>query len=535
LFKHSFKKLFMNRFFDLQDELALRNKKKPSTLRPRSGQAPLKNPATAKTWFGSAFSKAPRGIRNNNPGNIRINKNNDWVGKVPAKDNTDKSFEQFTHYKYGVRALIILLRNYTKSGRNTITKIFAEFAPPNENNTQAYIKFVAGRVGIGADDVITLNKDIMRELCQAIAKMENGEEAITDAQFEEGWAEVPQNIRDEMAPAKAQSYWADSFSDSYSEPAYGFSYGDGGIAYEQTKTAVKTITVVEQEPASPPDNGFLAQKAGKNPGCLRVTSVKDMVNKVLASLKPNEKIQRLVIYGHGQPGVVGLGDGMGWETGKHINSDTAWQNELKRLKGKFTEDGEIFLGGCNTGANEEGSNKLKEVADVTGVTVKAPTGKVYGDCTEEAGSQHQKGYPGSPALPPIGTPADEKKRKKESSTAHSFSMSDLKSNISAVYFQPAMSPIKSAGDAKYKFTDAQTVKKFIDGIDYSHTVNVKGVSGKLSGQVFLIRNGVPEEYVVFSDCDYFLKKGDWTKAYEVKLSLKTMLKGLMEDRNNLFV
>ena len=70
-------------------------------------------------------------------------------------------------------------------------------------------------------------------------------------------------------------------------------------------------------------------------------------------------------------------------------------------------------GGCNTGANEAGSNKLKEVADVTGVTVKAPTGKVYGDCTEEAGSVHQKGYPGSPALPPIGTPGDEKKRKKE--------------------------------------------------------------------------------------------------------------------------
>lgn len=518
----------MNRFFDLQDELAFKSKKKPSTKGPA--------PATAKTWYGSAFSKAPRGIRNNNPGNIRISKNNDWLGKVPAKDNTDGSFEQFTHYKYGVRALIVLLRNYVKSGRNTITKIFAEFAPPNENNTQQYIKFVADRVGIGANDAITPNKDSMRALCQAIAKMENGEEAITDAQYDEGYAELPQNIKDELAPAaKAQSFWADSFSNSYNEPSYGFSYGDTDIAYGQTKTAVKTITVVEKEPASPPDNGFLAEKAGKNPGCLRVTSVKDMVDKVLNSLKPDEKIQRLVLYGHGQPGVIGIGDGMGWETGKHINSDTAWQNELKRLKGKFTDDGEIFLGGCNTGANEAGSNKLKEVADVTGVTVKAPTGKVYGDCTEEAGSVHQKGYPGSPPLPPIGSPGDEKKRKKEASTAHSFSMSELKNNISAVYFQPAMSPIKSAGDAKYKFTDQQTVKKFIDGIDYGHTVNVKGVSGKLSGQVFFIRNGVPEEYVVFSDCDYFLKKGDWTKAYEVKLPLKNMLKGLMQDRNDLFV
>lgn len=528
----------MNRFFDLQDELALRSKKKlsikgPSASTKKGPSGPP--PAIAKSWYGSAFSKTPRGIRNNNPGNIRLNKNNEWLGKVPADKNTDKSFEQFTDYKYGVRALIVLLRNYIKGGKNTITKIFAEFAPPSENNTQGYIKFVAGRLGIGANDAITANKDNMRDLCQAIAKMENGQEAITDAQYEEGYAELPQNIKDELAPAaKAQSFWADSFSDNY-ESAYGFSHGGTDWAYEHSKTAVKTITVVEQEPASPPDNGFLAQKAGKNAGCLRVTSVKDMVDKVINSLKPNEKIQRLVIYGHGQPGVVGIGDGMGWQTGKHINSDTAWQNELKRLKGKFTDDGEIFLGGCNTGANEAGSNKLKEVADVTGVTVKAPTGKVYGDCTEEAGSVHQKGYPGSPALPPIGTPGDEKKRKKEASTAHSFSMAELRNNISAVYFQPPQNPINSASDAKYKFTDQQTVKKFIDGIDYSHTVNVKGVSGKLSGQVFLIRNGVPEEYTVFSDCDYFLKKGDWTKAYEVKLSLKNMLKGLMEDKNNLFV
>lgn len=523
----------MNRFFDLQDELALKSKKKSSNS---SASARKQPPAIAKSWYGSAFSKTPRGIRNNNPGNIRINKNNDWLGKVPADKNTDGAFEQFTDYKYGVRALIILLRNYIKSGRNTITKIFAEFAPPNENNTQGYIKFVAGRLGIGADDVITANKDNMRELCQAIAKMENGQEAISDTQYEDGFAELPQNIKDELAPvAKAKSYWADSFSGDSYQPSYGFGYGDSDVAYEQSKTAVKNITVVEKEPATPPDNGFLAGKAGKNPGCLRVTSVKDLVDKVISSLKPNEKIQKLTIYGHGAPGVIGCGDGMGYQTGKHINNDTAWQNELKRLKGRFTEDGEIFLGGCNTGANEEGSAKLKEVADVTGVTVKAPTGKVFGDCTEEAGSVHQKGYPGSPALPPIGTPGDEKKKKKEMSTGHSFSMADLRSNITAVHFQPAKNPVSSANEAKYKFTDQQTVKKFIDGIDYSHTVNVKGVSGKLSGQVFLIRNGVPEEYIVFSDCDYFLKKGDWANAYEVKLALKNMLKGLSEDKNNLFV
>jgi hypothetical protein len=510
----------MNRLLELQDEIALKSKKKKPVKKSE--------PSVAKSWYGYSFEKKPRGIRNNNPGNIVL-ANNDWVGKVPKDKNTDGKFEQFTDYKYGVRALIILLRNYINGGRNTITKVFEAYAPPNENNTQNYIKFVANRLGIGATDTITANKATIKALSQAIAKMENGEEAITDAQFEEGFAELSKEMKDELdPPVKAKSFWAD-------ESSYIFSDDSTNWAYEHSKTAVKTITVVEKEPASPPDNGFLAQKAGKNPGCLRVTSVKNMVDQILGALSAGEKIQKLNIYGHGAAGVISAGDGQGWEAGKHINNDTAWQTELGRLKGKFADGAEVFLGGCHTGADQAGANKLKEVADVLGVPVSGPTGFIYGDCTEETGSVHQKAYPGKPAPAPISSPSDDRKKKKEASTAHSLSMAELKNNITAVYFQPAKNPINMASDAKYKFTDAATVKKFVDGIDYSHTVNVKGYSGKLSGQLFFIKNGVPEEYTVFADCDFFLKKGDWTKAYEIKYSLKTLLKGLLEDRNNLFV
>src|SRR5262245_28843201 len=114
----------MNRLLDLQDELALKSKKKKPVKKGAE-------PSVAKSWYGYQFDKSqPRGIRNNNPGNIRLNKNNDWTGKVPADKNTDGSFEQFTDYKYGVRALIILLRNYINGGKNTITKVFESFAPP---------------------------------------------------------------------------------------------------------------------------------------------------------------------------------------------------------------------------------------------------------------------------------------------------------------------------------------------------------------------------------------------------------------------
>ncbi len=142
----------------------------------------------------SYAAQVPRGIRNNNPGNIEINDSNAWEGKVPRAQNTDGRFEQFTSYAYGVRALIILLRNYITGGRNTITIIFEAYAPPSENNTQNYIRFVSERIGIGANVTVPLNRNNIRTLAQAIARMENGVDAITDQQFDEGWALVPSSI-----------------------------------------------------------------------------------------------------------------------------------------------------------------------------------------------------------------------------------------------------------------------------------------------------------------------------------------------------
>jgi GH24 family phage-related lysozyme (muramidase) len=154
--------------------------------------------------YGYQFTE-PRGIRNNNPGNIRINRNNDWEGRVPLDQNTDHAFEQFTSYAYGVRALIILLRNYIRSGRNTITRVFEAYAPPGENNTQSYINFVAQRLGIGANDTLAISKTVLRALAQAIAKMENGQECISDQQFDDGWALVPESIRTSIPQSLAYS------------------------------------------------------------------------------------------------------------------------------------------------------------------------------------------------------------------------------------------------------------------------------------------------------------------------------------------
>lgn len=92
----------------------------------------------------------PRGIRNNNPLNIR--KGNKWKGERPVQ--TDKAFEEFESMEYGIRAGFIILRKYVTGyfgicpKFNTIEKIIRRWAPPTENDTQKYIDFVAKDMGI---------------------------------------------------------------------------------------------------------------------------------------------------------------------------------------------------------------------------------------------------------------------------------------------------------------------------------------------------------------------------------------------------
>lgn len=115
-----------------------------------------------------------RGIRNNNPGNIRWG--DDWQGLVPKSERTDKSFCQFTAPEYGIRAMIIILRNYEKKhGLNTARKIINRWAPPVENDTEAYINSVAKQVGVDADKVIDVTDSrVMIPLLEAIITHENG-------------------------------------------------------------------------------------------------------------------------------------------------------------------------------------------------------------------------------------------------------------------------------------------------------------------------------------------------------------------------
>ncbi len=115
----------------------------------------------------------PRGIRNNNPLNIRIG--NVWLGEVT--NPTDPDFEQFCTVEYGLRAGFVILRRYIRRyGHNTIRSIVSRWAPSNENNTAAYINHVATQMKLDADAPLKYeDEQTMCKLVSAMCLMECGQ------------------------------------------------------------------------------------------------------------------------------------------------------------------------------------------------------------------------------------------------------------------------------------------------------------------------------------------------------------------------
>ena len=130
-------------------------------------------------------SSLPRGIRNNNPGNIRRT-NDRWQGM--EEKQTDPEFVQFRHPRYGFRAMARILHNYQRRGLTTLRDIISTWAPKNENDTNAYLNFVAKRLNTSPDSDIDISTRMV-ELIKAITIFENGKIATvyySDAAIESG-------------------------------------------------------------------------------------------------------------------------------------------------------------------------------------------------------------------------------------------------------------------------------------------------------------------------------------------------------------
>ena len=119
------------------------------------------------------MTQLPRGLRNCNPGNIRITKDK-WQGL--REKQTDGQFFQFTEMKWGYRALIRTLQNYRRiHGCKTIADFINRWAPPVENNTSGYIQRVCAEMQVPTmfePDIY--DEATMCAFAAAISRVENG-------------------------------------------------------------------------------------------------------------------------------------------------------------------------------------------------------------------------------------------------------------------------------------------------------------------------------------------------------------------------
>jgi hypothetical protein len=98
----------------------------------------------------------------NNPGGLR-----------PVGAST--GFQQFKTPEEGINGIVGNLRAYGDKGINTIEKIVSTWAPPNENNTRAYIDHVSRILGVPAGQPLDMkNPYVLQALTTAIMTKEQG-------------------------------------------------------------------------------------------------------------------------------------------------------------------------------------------------------------------------------------------------------------------------------------------------------------------------------------------------------------------------
>ncbi|WP_342620843.1 hypothetical protein [Rhodoferax sp. GW822-FHT02A01] len=124
-----------------------RNQAEPQIAYDDQGNAFYTNKLSAATSGGAPVTGGPAPVRNNNPGALMPG------GKLA----------QFGSMDQGLAALDNNLKNYGMKGVNTLAGVITKWAPPNENDTAAYISDVSKRLGIDPNQPINLSNPAVRQ------------------------------------------------------------------------------------------------------------------------------------------------------------------------------------------------------------------------------------------------------------------------------------------------------------------------------------------------------------------------------------
>ncbi|MEN4050278.1 lytic transglycosylase [Serratia marcescens] len=139
------------------------------------------DPRSVGQWIRGQFSggNEPRGIRNNNPGNLN------YVGQNGAtlEDHATPRFARFNSAFEGFAALGKQIKAYYNGTSKaagyqklqSVEDIISRFAPASENNTQAYINKLSKMLGVGRGDSLNIqDPQVLATLMNGITQIENG-------------------------------------------------------------------------------------------------------------------------------------------------------------------------------------------------------------------------------------------------------------------------------------------------------------------------------------------------------------------------
>lgn len=126
-----------------------------------------------------AYGTMPRGIRNNNPGNLN------YAGQAGAtlEGGEGGRFAVFESMQHGVAALYKQLQLYFKRGINTLSSIVKTYAPASDNNNvDAYISALTKATGKSANEVLDSGDTAtIARLMKGIVDHENGKGYISSS------------------------------------------------------------------------------------------------------------------------------------------------------------------------------------------------------------------------------------------------------------------------------------------------------------------------------------------------------------------
>ena len=138
-----------------------------------------------------------RGFLNNNPGNMDRG-SQPWNGEIRdvAQCTNDIQRGELTHGRFcvfespvlGIRAMAKnLLAYHDRLGCRTVRDYINRWAPPNENNTEAYVSNVAGRIGVSPDEPVDIkNPEVMAAIIDGIIRVECAGMPYTGNEIAEG-------------------------------------------------------------------------------------------------------------------------------------------------------------------------------------------------------------------------------------------------------------------------------------------------------------------------------------------------------------